>query len=239
MSVLEEVLIRIREHRARVPVAVFDLDSTLFSTQERNFAILQEFAGRHGAPRELGALLGRLSSADMRWNCMDDLRRHGFADEDTLTELRRFWFLRFFRDEYLDHDIPLPGAVEFVRDVHAAGALVYYLTGRDEPNMGRGTRKSLAAHGFPLEEERVQVRLKPFFEESDLAFKRRVLTELSAAGEVLAAAENEPENANMFYAAFPGAHVFLLETVHSPDPPPLAEGIHRLKDFTRTRPSPG
>jgi hypothetical protein len=110
---------------------------------------------------------------------------------------------------------------------------VFYLTGRDEPNMGRGTRKSLGAHGFPLDAARVHLRLKPRFEEDDLVFKRRVVRELDRAGQVVTAAENEPANANMFLEAFPDAHVLFLETVCSPHPPPLAPGIHRLRDFRR------
>jgi hypothetical protein len=235
MSVLDEILARTEAtlRAGGTPVAVFDLDSTLFSTQQRNWAILQEFAAGSRVSPKFREKLGSLSSADMAWNAMEDLRRHGYADEATLQQLRDFWFLRFFRDEYLSHDIPLPGATEYVRELHALGGTVYYLTGRDEPNMGKGTRKSLAAHGFPLEEERVYLRLKPAFEEHDLGFKKRVVLELGRAGEVIAAAENEPANANMFFEAFPKAHVVFLETVHSPHAPPLSAGIHRLKDFRR------
>jgi hypothetical protein len=236
-AVLDTILAR-AETLARAdqtPVAVFDLDSTLYSTQERNWAILQEFASRSTAHPRLREHMGKLTAAEMGWNAMDDLRRVGFGHEPTLAELRHFWFHRFFRDEYLAHDVPLPGALDFVRDLHAAGATVYYLSGRDEPNMGRGTRKSLAAHGFPLDQGRAHVRLKPRFEEDDLVFKRRVVVELARAGEVITAAENEPENANMFFAAFPQAHVLFLETVCSPNPPALAEGIHRLRDFRYSR----
>jgi len=235
MSVLDEILDRTRAAAGagQTPVAVFDLDSTLFSTQPRNWAILQEFAQGSRVPPLLKEKLATLRSSDMRWNAMDDLRRNGFADESTLQQLRDFWFLRFFRDEYLAHDVPLPGATEFVREMHAAGATVYYLTGRDEPNMGKGTRRSLVSHGFPFEEPRVHLRLKPMFEEHDLGFKQRVIAELGRAGQVVVCAENEPANANMFFAAFPDAHHLLLETVCSPHAPPLAPGIHRVKDFVR------
>ena len=234
MSVLSRLLDRIRERSsARRALVVFDLDSTLFSTQERNFAILQEFAGRQAAPRELKYVLQRLGPRDMGWNVMDDLRRNGYSDRIVLRELRQYWFERFFTDDYLHHDLPIAGSVEFVNDIHRAGATVYYLTGRDEPGMGSGTRASLRRHGFPLDLEGVVIRLKPRFEDSDLVFKRGVVEELRGLGEVLGVFENEPVNANLFAEAFPEADVLLLETVHSPNPPPLADRIVRIRDFRR------
>lgn len=235
MSVLTEILGRIDSERAVNPVLVFDLDSTLFSTQQRNHAILHEFALDVGAPDDFKHALEKLTPSDMGWNIMDDLRKRGFRHEPTLSRLRQFWLARFFRDEYLHHDLPLPGASDFVNACHGAGATIYYLTGRDEPNMGRGTRMSLAMHGFPTdrEAERVVLRLKPRFEDDDLDFKRRALDEIRTLGQVVACFENEPANANLFHEEFPDAHILFLETVHSPNPPPLRDGIVRLKDFRR------
>jgi hypothetical protein len=233
MSVLSELLAEVKTRLEHRPVMVFDLDSTLFSTQERNHVILHEFATEIGAPDDFRAVLERIQPADMGWNVMDDLRRRGFRHEPTLGRLRSFWQSRFFRDEYLRHDLPLPGAATFVREAHDAGSTIYYLTGRDEPGMGRGTRASLAAHGFPVEGEKVHLRLKPRFEDDDLDFKRQAVDEIRSLGEVLALFENEPANANLFIEAFPDARVFFLETVHSPNPPPLLPGIFRLRDFSR------
>jgi len=234
MPALARLIDRLRGRAStRRALVVFDLDSTLFSTQERNFAILQEFAARDQAPSSLRIVLERLGPRDMGWNVMDDLKRNGFGDRGVLRELRHFWLERFFTSDYLRHDVPLPGAVDFVKDVHRAGATVFYLTGRDEPGMGTGTRASLQRHGFPLDLERVIVRLKPRFEDSDLVFKRGVVDELQGIGDVLGVFENEPVNANLFAEAFPDADVWLLETVHSPDPPPLANRVARIRDFRR------
>lgn len=231
MSVLTELLAMVPSCIARRPLMIFDLDSTLISTQHRNHVILGEFVHHVGAPADLVQVIDKIKPCDMGWNVMDDLRRRGFRHEPTLSRLRGYWRARFFRDEYLRHDLPLPGAVEFVRAVHDAGAGIVYLTGRDEPGMGRGTRKSLKTHGFPVDGERVQLRLKPSSREDDLAFKRSALEGIREHGEVVAAFENEPANANLFLEAFPDARVVLIDTVCSPDPPPLAPGIVRLKDF--------
>jgi hypothetical protein len=231
MSVLRELLVRAERERDAVPVFIFDLDSTLFSTQERNHAILREFVERVGAPADFRALVERLTPDEMGWNVVDDLRKRGFRHDGTLDRLKQFWHKRFFTDDYVAHDRPVAGAAAYVTAVHAAGAHIYYLTGRDEPGMGKGTRLSLRAHGFPLEGERVLLRLKPRFEESDIVFKRRVLGELDGIGPVRAAFENEPANANLLAEHFPEATVVFLETIHSPDPPPLAAGIVRVKNF--------
>jgi hypothetical protein len=233
---LARVLDHLRRPRAaasaRPTLAVFDLDSTLLSTQQRNHVILREFAARPDAPDALREIAARLTVDDMRWNAIDDVRAAGFSDEAVLKDFRGFWFRRFFSSEYLRHDEPLPGAPAFVRDVHAH-AHVVYLTGRDEPNMGAGTRESLAAHGFPVA-ERTRVILKPRFDEPDLAFKRRAIEDLVAMGDVLAAFENEPANANLFAERFPEAEVVFLDTVHSPGAPPLHTRILRVRDFRAT-----
>jgi hypothetical protein len=234
MSILNAVLAAIREQSRRSPaLAIFDLDSTILSTQPRNWAILNEFASRPDVPSALRPVVEKLGPDDMGWNIMEDVRSRGFHDEDVLKALRQFWFERFFNDDYLHHDEPVPGAVEFVRDTHAAGGTIVYLTGRDEPKMGRGTRASLRTRGFPIDDDRIVLRLKPRFEDEDLAFKRSTLAELASMGEVVATFENEPANANLFHQTFPRAHHLFLETVHSPNPPPLLPGILRLKDFVR------
>jgi hypothetical protein len=238
MSVLADILDRVRAARTGSPLMVFDLDSTLFSTQQRNHAILREFATAVGAPDDFLLIAEKISPADLGWNVMEDLRSRGFRHEPTLSRLRSFWGTRFFRGEYLRHDRPLPGAVEYVNDAHAAGALIYYLTGRDEPGMGRGTRASLRASGFPLDDDRVRLRLKPRSQDDDLDFKRAAVEELRALGAVVAAFENEPANANLFAESFPEAQVVFLETVCHPNPPPLRPEVARVRDFRRSEPSP-
>ena len=74
MSVLADLLARAERERDQKPVFIFDLDSTLFSTQQRNHAILREFIERIGAPADFQAIAVRLTSAEMGWNVIDDLR---------------------------------------------------------------------------------------------------------------------------------------------------------------------
>ena len=203
----------------QLPLTVFDLDSTLFSTAPRNLRILEEFVELH-ADREprLREVLETISLEDMGWNINDTLVEHGLNDPALLKDLRSFWFARFFSDEYLKTDTPTPGAVEFVNRCHDAGALIYYLSGRHVGGMEQGTVRSLTDHGFPFWRGRCVVHLKPTFEMVDRAFKDGALADIrSYRSPVAATFENEPGNANLFLETFPEALHFFLETVHSPD----------------------
>lgn len=217
----------------RLPICVFDLDSTLFSTAARNLAILREFVDsqrdRHPHLSEIGK---RIGLDDMGWNVYQDLRRFGVTDVALLDRLKEFWFDRFFTDDYLLHDEPVPGAAEFVLACHARGALVYYLTGRHVGGMEVGTVRSLRERGFPFWRGRCVLHLKPSFEMPDRAFKDDALDDIrSYHGHVVATFENEPGNANLFLRAFPEALHFLLLTIHSPDADAPARELVTSTDF--------
>jgi hypothetical protein len=221
---------------ARAPVVVFDLDSTLFSTWPRSVAILNEFVAAYGhAHPEIARAAASVRVADERWSVIDVLRGLGVADEPSLEHLRRFWVDRFFTDAYLAHDPAAPGAVDYVRRVHDAGAHVYYLTGRHYDGMGEGTVRALTAAGFPLWRGRVHLHLKPRFDMPDRAFKEEAIADLrSLGGDIVATFENEPENANLFQESFPDATNFLLETVHSGRPVTPHPALVRVPDFRLT-----
>jgi hypothetical protein len=222
--------------RGRLPIVVFDLDSTLFSTAPRNLAILREFVAEHAhAHPRLADVAGRLGVDDMGWNVHEDLRRFGYAEADVLGRLKGFWFERFFRDEYLAHDVAVVavlGAAAFVDACHARGALIYYLTGRHVGGMEIGTVRSLRENGFPFWRGRCVLHLKPSFETNDSTFKQEAVLDVrSYQGEVVATFENEPGNANMFLRAFPDALHVLLETIHSPGAEEGSALLVRTEDF--------
>lgn len=234
-AALRTVLARIDDCVARdvLPIVVFDLDSTLFSTAARNFRILAEFVETHGrGDARLSSIFATLREQDMGWNVRDDLQRRGFDDEVLLRRLRGFWASRFFSDRYLLYDRPVPGAVEYVHACHDRGALVYYLTGRHVGGMEVGTVRALTQHGFPFWRGRCVLHLKPSSEMGDRAFKDDALADVrSYRGEVVATFENEPGNANMFARGFPRALHFLMLTIHSPDAEPPAPELVACKDF--------
>ena len=232
---LHEVFGRIEDCRASqdLPIVVFDLDSTLFSTAERNLAILHEFAGEHaGNHPRLPEITSSLSADDMGWNIHQSLMERGVEDERLIEDLKAFWLERFFTDEYCFLDAVTPGAPEYVSRVHEAGALVYYLTGRHVGGMELGTIRSLLKHGFPCWRGRTEIHLKPDFETPDKDFKDDAIRDIhSLSGRVVATFENEPGNANLFVEAFPEALHFLLETVTSPEPEVPHESLILGPDF--------
>jgi hypothetical protein len=221
----------------RLPICVFDLDSTLFTTAPRNLAILREFCSTHsGAHPHLSDIAERIGLDDMGWNVYQDLRRFGVEDTVLLDRLKMFWFERFFTDDYLAHDEPVAGAREFVLQCHARGALIYYLTGRHVGGMEVGTVRSLSDKGFPFWRGRCVLHLKPSFEMEDSAFKDDALADIrSYQGDVVATFENEPGNANMFLRAFPGAVNVLLQTIHSPGAVAPDAGLVQTLDFVIAR----
>lgn len=215
------------ERRGVGSVVVFDLDDTLFSTAQRHLRILREYAAHRGVEA-----LARVEAAQLRYAIVDTARAAGVEDAELLKDLRGFWFSRFFKNEYLSADQPLPGAADFCRELARRGARLVYLTGRDEA-MRAGTERSLREHGFPVEPALSELILKPRFDAPDLEFKSAALSGLAARGHVAGAFENEPLHVNMFRDAFPRALVFLLETKHSGKLVEAHPEARRIKDFRR------
>ena len=84
--------------------------------------------------------------------------------------------------------------------------------------------------------------MKPTSTMPDAIFKQRITSYLRSTGKVVAAFDNEPANVNVYRRAF-GADTIsvLFETLHSPNPPPLIDGVYRLDSFeapTLTKSSP-
>lgn len=236
--VLSGLLDRASRERAagKNPVIVFDLDDTLLQTDHRHVRILREFAAQpemKGERLDDAWRLAQLEPGGLRYSINDTARTAGVTDESVLAELRSFWFARFFQNDYLRADLPVPGAPQFCRDAHAAGALVVYLTGRDE-NMREGTEWSLSRHGFPVPDgQTTKLILKPRFETPDLAFKTAALRRIDELGHVVGSFENEPAHINLFHGVFPSAFNVFVDTKHSGKPIQPHPAIPWVRDFRR------
>ena len=115
--------------------------------------------------------------------------------------------------------------------LYEAGAFVYYLSGRDEPGMGAGTRAALRQHGFPCGTG-TTLHLKPAFEMPDIEFKKEAFADIEHLGmTVVAVFENEPANANAFKERFPNATVFFIRTITSKNPAPLRPDVVPFNSF--------
>ena len=111
------------------------------------------------------------------------------------------------------------------------GAEVVYLTGRDEPGMGIGTRGRLLEDRFPLDVPRTHLLLKKSFELDDLEHKSKASDYVKRLGNLVASFENEPPNLIALSDIFPAAmHVF-VDTVYSERPALPRSGLYRITGF--------
>lgn len=214
------------------PVVVFDLDGTIFDNRPRTVAILKAYAEkvRHARP-DLAEKLGALHHEAVPYLLTDTLARLGITAEADVNALRDHWVSCFFVDEWLHHDVALPGAVDFAKACWQNGASLVYLTGRDLPKMSLGSFASLRDTGFPIGVPGTALVCKPDPAIPDEHYKREVCPEMARVGNVIASFDNEPGNCNAFLEHFPSAASVLLATQHMPGAPALAGGCLTIVDF--------
>ena len=240
-EVLEEVVNRSRKvlEKGRLPIVVFDLDSTLFDVTPRSYAILKEWLAHPSSQlcAETVELLQGLRPEEFKYSLQDvwegrsiPLERAPFQEH--MKSAKHFWRKRFFGNDYLHHDVPTRGAIPFVRNLHEMGEKVVYLTGRDVPLMGFGTFDQLKSHGLPIEVERSRLILKPKRALDDLEFKAQAAQTIKGWGEVVASFENEPKNLVAMAKMFgPNTMNIFIQSVSSDHPAPAGEGIYRIESF--------
>jgi hypothetical protein len=229
--VLSQILESIRRHRHERPVVLFDLDGTLYDNRPRTLRILHAFAAQleNEHAHDAHTIRG-ISYRDLDYRLDDTLAARGIATS-VIERAVAAWELRFFTDAACSDDIPVSGSVHFVRACWDAGATVVYLTGRDIPGMLLGTSRTLRDDGFPLAIPRVELVMKPTFEEGDSEFKERLLETLGDLGRVVASFDNEPANCNLFRARWPDAVTVLLDTQRAPGAPPLDPHVAVIANF--------
>jgi hypothetical protein len=221
------VLVKIlREaHRAKLEgegfLAVFDLDSTLLDLTKRireiHLAFARDAQWLVKYPVECAALeTVQVSPKD--WDIRDGLERTGLFEKERpefYKDIYAHWHKYFFTNDYLHFDEPLPGAVEFVRALEDEDATIMYLTAREVSRAEPGTRKQLKALGFPLDEEHVELVLKPHDDIDDADFKAMVIADAAEEFDHVWLFENEPVNLNRVQASSPEVNLVFIETTHS------------------------
>jgi hypothetical protein len=213
-------------------VAVFDLDGTLMDNRPRTAVILQEFAAELRREAHTDAeVLEAARAESLAYLLTESLARLGVNHPGMVERATQFWRGRFFSDEYLKHDVEVPGAVALARACYEAGATLVYFTGRDLPFMGLGSFQSLRDLGFPIGVIGTELVCKPDAKIPDEIFKRQEAPKLARLGPVVAAFDNEPGNCNAFVELCPDADVVFVDTQHLPGPPPLAPSVHVVADL--------
>jgi len=197
-------------------------------TSYRNYEILRSAIS---ILPELKEAVSFLKPEDIGWNISDAAEAYVSLTDNQKKKFMAFWKERFFSSEWLKHDKPYAGVKELLFWLQRQGLNLVYLTGRDETGMKEGTRRSFESYGLPCGSD-TRFILKPYFEMPDLDFKETACDKLAAEGSVVLAVENEPANANHMFKAFPGALVICIDTITSPEPAPLSEGIILFRQYS-------
>lgn len=225
---------KIKENIAlgRKSYVLLDLDSTLYEVAPRTLRILRDALQALGdqAPSAVQDAFKTLKAPG--YSLEDTWRGLGLCLKDAQLgaargQMQAHWREAFFSNDYLDHDVAYDGAAEFAQALHALGAELVYLTGRDEPGMREGTLRVLKRDGFPLG-DRTHLRMKASREIDDVAHKVGAAQALAREGLVVASLENEPRNFVALFEAFPDAlHVF-VDSVCSDKPAAVVRSTARM-----------
>jgi hypothetical protein len=235
------------------PVVVFDLDDTLFSTDQRLREILREFSLSdqcEPACSEFADILTTTPNwginfgflAEIRGLLLEAHKETGLAEEprgklEAVSRFEKFWAVRFFDNEYYHYDTPWPGAVEYVNTLYGMGAEIFYVSGRTV-EVSSATLLSLAKYGFPLpyQSDRVHLMLKPDSSYKDAQFKAAAVAEIFAGEDKLGTALFE-NNLTHILAMLPylppEMEVVMVGTMHRSIErgAKIPEGILLIKDF--------
>lgn len=212
-------------------MVLFDLDGTLYDNRPRTMRIVHAFAAQLPPSHAQDAQRIRgMNYRELEYRLDESLQPLGVS-ASVIEQVEAAWRARFFTDAACSDDIPVAGSVHYVRRCLDLGATVVYLTGRDIPGMLLGTSRTLRDDGFPIGVPRVELVMKPSFEEGDVAFKERLLPSLDELGRVVASFDNEPANCNLFRRRWPEAFTVFLDTQRAPGSPPLDSGVHTVRDF--------
>jgi hypothetical protein len=245
-EVLKNVLEKLREaYRYRVknggkPVkVVFDLDSTIFDVKPRSLRILKEFALSKAAKeisQEMAAWSLSLSSHTLLYTLGESAIANGAPVRGPVADAYleaafHFWLKRFFTNEYLTMDQPTLGAVEYVNQIVDAGAIAVYLTGRDWPGMGKGTRSMLEQNGFPMDAKCSELFMKPNFKMDDSEYKDEALRDLRISSDTVALFDNEPANFHVFEKNFPEAHLVFFHSNCSEKEAKPVKRLYKIDSF--------
>lgn len=225
--------LKMRGHEA---LAVFDLDSTLFCVSPRTEAILRELATHDDFHRQYPEECQRLAQIEVLpedWGIRTALERSGIRSTISFFEsVRRYWYERFFSSSYLQFDKPYPGALEYVQSL-SQHVEIYYLTGRDDPSMGHGTRAVLKKWGFPLPSDQ-RLLMKPDRIRNDEDYKTEQLRKLQDPKRQVWFFENEPVIIEKVLSSLPSIRIVYVDSVHSgraevPSGVPKISSDYRLK----------
>lgn len=154
---------------------IFDIDNTLVDTRARTRAAADRFARR--SP-DYAPLAGLPLSA-IRYDGQETARALGL-DAAAARAFHADWDRFFWQPESLRHDRPMRTTVQLARQAKAAGAEVFYLTGRIE-SLKEPTIGQLRRLGLP-DADAAHVVCKPSVRVRTAPFKQQVVSDMLRQG---------------------------------------------------------
>lgn len=215
--------VRSEVRAGRVPIVVFNIDGTIFDNRPRSQAILRDFIAYGGdSYAEIADSVYALRQDSINYYVVDSFRSAGIANLFFMESALKYWSDHFFSNRYVVYDLPINGSVAFINEMHDAGALIVYLSGRGRTTMLEGTIQSLNMAGFPVASSRTLLVMKPSPRENNLTYKAREYQSIARLGKVVAAFENDPRAAVAMQGAWPHAQIIVIATPHEGDTAPLS-----------------
>lgn len=213
---------------------ILDLDSTLFDVKDRWLECLRRLEKAHPETR-IAQAAQFANRSHLGYSLQDFLRNRNvdIHDPDVQEEIRLLkplWRKMFFSNEILVHDLPMPGAVEFVQGAFQAGAKIAYLTGRATHLQHDGSWLALERCGFPVGPG-IQLVTNSQTDRDDLEHKRVAIQKLTEDVGFACSFENEPANIVAMQSVTPHAmHVF-FQSECSDTPAQPSHDLYRVTGF--------
>jgi hypothetical protein len=213
-------------------VVALDLDGCLFDNRPRQVQIVRTWAAREGDTR----LEGLRPDHFQDWDFAATFQRLGLEPDEArhlALAVRPFWEETFFDAPFVVHDLPVPGAARFARELAGTGVRVVYLTGRlarQDPS----TLANLRRFGFPVDDDGEVLWSNPGDFPHDRDWKVEGFRRLVRTHDLVAFVDNEPGHVRHVLEAYPEALAVWVDTDHSPGAEPVPDGTPTLRGFLRT-----
>lgn len=219
--------------RGGLPVVVFNIDGTILDNSPRSLAIMRDFVESNPVEAaEIADSVMALTPDQVDYYVVDTFKKCGLQNFFLLEAALRYWAENFFTARYTSLDMPITGAVDFVREIHDAGALIVYVSGRNRDVMLGATAESLRAAGFPVATTRTLLILSPCTAEAARLFKRHAYGEISRMGRVVGAFDDDAEEVVAMKRHWPEAEVVFFRTAASRVPESPAPEIDVVESYT-------
>lgn len=214
------------------PILILDLDGTVVDYTGRTYMIFQKAIEDLGLPDDINRLVNSIKAEDYDYYPRSNFIRIGIKDEKIVKKLTDFWDKNYFTNHYLKYDKQMPGAHEFVENILSLSMDVVYLTGRDDQNMGEGTRAWLYENKLLKRgDERCRLMMKMDLEIENFESKALNGERIGAQGQPILIIDNEPIELQTMSERFPEAFIVLVDMPNSGKPATLPDDILKIKDF--------